>query len=205
MLGSSSAIRILFPITPPASHRSRSPPTRPLRATVDRIAATAPAAALPGETLPSASAGRSRAAHRDRCGSGWPRTRARPAGAGATTAGNGTPRPRIDVPLLDVQTRAGEPKPRRGPGFRNALRQREDPSAIDEQARAARLEIDRALDLRVVVDGKRSKQPERRLDLQGVLHHEAQEQRARFRVAQQPVAQPVAERRDRRRATGNRT
>ena len=49
---------------------------------------------------------------------------------------------RVDVPRLDVQALAGEPQPRRGPGVGDAVREREHARAVDEQPRAARLEID---------------------------------------------------------------
>ena len=62
---------------------------------------------------------------------------------------------------LDPQAFGGEGQARRGSRLGDAMGEREYPRAVDEQARAARLEIDRA----VVVDRERADEAERRVDI----------------------------------------
>ena len=135
------------------------------------------------------------------------RARQRPAAAAAAAAGNGTPRPSRRRAAARPAARApASAQPRRGPGLGDAVRQREHARRVDEQPRAARLEVERALDAPASSSTANVRiRPSGGSTSQRVLHHEAQEHRVVLRVAEQPLAQRVARASCRRRAAGSRT
>ena len=172
-------------------HASACPPT------ADRTAAAAPAAASPAETPPSASAGRSRAARRGR--SGWVAAPPRPVLLAQPQELQEVERldRRVDVPAA---RRAGaSPASRR----RAAVPVSGMPSAsANTRAQSTNRRVPRALRSSVPLTARGSSstakvriRPSGGSTVERVLHHEPQEHRVRLRVAEQPLAQRVAERR----------
>src|ERR1700682_1166882 len=96
---------------------------------------------------------------------------------------------RIHVSFFDVQPPARGAQPGRGAGLRHSESERKYARSIDEEPRAAGLQVQRALLRRSVVGHERADQPEWRSDLQRVLRHEPEEDLAFLREAVEPRAQ----------------